>query len=134
MADGEAGYERVEFDNEGYLKAGGLKIGDGKTAWNDLPYLTKFIITYPNKDLFPKAGRDYFVDRECLYRAQDTNEIYYYDYRIRDYDKVILDSDIDIVRNDITSILETIEELQKEDAIFSNTIKALLNQSNELSN
>ena len=133
MADGEAGYERVEFDDNGYLRAGGLKIGDGKTAWNDLPYLTKFIITYPSKDLFPKAGREYFVDREYLYRAQDTNEIYYYDYITKKYDKVILDSDIDVVRNNITSILELIEELQKEDAIFFDALKDLSNKDNELS-
>ena len=133
MADGEAGYERVEFDDNGYLRAGGLKIGDGKTAWNDLPYLTKFIITYPSKDLFPQAGREYFVDREYLYRAQDTNEIYYYDYKARNYDKIILDSDIDVVRNNITSILELIEELQKEDAIFFDALEDLSNKDNELS-
>ena len=53
LSEGELGYEKIGWDDKGYLVTGGLKIGNGKSTWNELPYINKFIVTYDDFESFP---------------------------------------------------------------------------------
>lgn len=131
LDEGEIGYEKPSHDQEtgNFIKAGGLKIGDGKRHWLDLPYLNKFIITKPSKDKFdyPSINTDgtiKVINTDCLYRADDTKKLYVYNNSKCDYDEIAIETGI----NETINLLN--EKLDEIDKILNNLDKnyGLLNE------
>jgi hypothetical protein len=76
LAEGEPGF--VYDKNR-------LKIGDGKTHWNDLPYIDgkREIGVYNYASEFPETG-----DSGILYRAEKEQSLYQYNSETSEYEKL----------------------------------------------
>ena len=90
LAEGEPGF--VYDQNR-------LKIGDGKTAWNDLPYIDgkREIVSYNYRKDFPIIG-----DETVLYKASKEYELYQFNSKTYEYEKI--SNSIEIAKDD--NILE----------------------------
>ena len=75
----------LEAGQPGYvLDENRLKIGDGATAWNDLPYLGEAnVLNFPTHYDFPSVGRD-----NVIYKAEEENALYQWDTSGLKYEKV----------------------------------------------
>ena len=62
-----------------------LKIGDGKTPWNDLPYIQgqSSIINFDNSTEFPTVGNENFI-----YKAADELSLYQFNADTNSYEKL----------------------------------------------
>lgn len=62
-----------------------LKIGDGKTAWNDLPYIDgkREVSNYDYKDDFPVIG-----DENIIYKAEKEQSLYQFNTETFEYEKI----------------------------------------------
>ena len=76
LHEGEAGVE---------LDTNRLKIGDGKTPWNELQYQDQnSFYTAPTRLDFPKVGNLY-----TLYRASDEQRLYQWDSQFNTYEPIV---------------------------------------------
>lgn len=76
-----------------------LKIGDGKTAWVDLPSQSiAYVIDAPTKDGFPDVG-----DSNVLYKASEEKVVYQWNPNTEEYESLLSqkvsaeDIDIDVI-------------------------------------
>lgn len=62
-----------------------LKIGDGKTHWNDLPYIDgkSAVINYNSHTDFPQVG-----DPNVIYKATDELSLYQFNTQTNSYEKI----------------------------------------------
>lgn len=62
-----------------------LKIGDGKTAWNDLPYITgkKGVLNFDYSFEFPVIG-----DENIIYKAEKEQSLYQFNADTYEYEKL----------------------------------------------
>lgn len=76
LAEGEPGF--VYDQNR-------LKIGDGKTAWNDLPYIDgkREVSNFDYKEDFPIIG-----DENIIYKAEKEQSLYQFNAETFEYEKV----------------------------------------------
>ena len=73
LAAGEPGFE---YDTKK------LKIGDGVTPWNDLPYIgSNDLYAVASSDMFPETG-----DPNRLYKANDEKSLYQWNAKEQKYD------------------------------------------------
>ena len=67
-----------------------LKIGDGITAWNDLPYVGESnVFSAPTKSEFPIPGVNW-----TLYKAEEERKIYQWNDKIGEYEELSFDAPI----------------------------------------
>ena len=77
LAPGEPGFE---------LDTGRLKIGDGITPWNDLPYLGEDgngVVSLSSFEDFPPLG-----DPKVIYKAEQEKQIYQWNAVSRQYERL----------------------------------------------
>lgn len=76
LAEGEPGF--VIYENR-------LKIGDGKTAWNDLPYIDgkREVSNFDFMSEFPKVG-----DENVIYKAEKEQSLYQFNADSQEYEKL----------------------------------------------
>lgn len=62
-----------------------LKIGDGKTAWNDLPYIDgkREVNNFDYKNEFPAIG-----DEDIIYKAEKEQSLYQFNANTLEYEKL----------------------------------------------
>ena len=75
LAAGEPGFE---------LDTGRLKIGDGVTPWNDLPYLGEDgvgVVNLPSSEDFPPIGNP-----NIIYKAEKEKQIYQWNATTKEYE------------------------------------------------
>ena len=62
-----------------------LKIGDGKTYWNDLPYIDgkSAVVSYGSHTDFPKNG-----DPNVIYKAANELSLYQFNSQTNTYEKI----------------------------------------------
>jgi hypothetical protein len=62
-----------------------LKIGDGVTAWNDLPYIEgkAEVLSYTSLNSFPTVG-----DSSAIYKASDEQSLYQFNSTTKTYEKL----------------------------------------------
>lgn len=104
---GEPGFE---------TDTGRLKIGNGRTAWNDLPYVGSSIFSALTHEDFPKLGR-----ADTLYRATQEKSLYQWNEIDHAYELLISG---DYVTNDD---LDDYAKLTFTQELYDN-ITALTNQ------
>lgn len=80
MRQGEPGFE---------TDTGKLKIGDGLTPWNALPYIESVnsVINIRQNQKFPQKG-----DPDVIYKKEDTKELYQFNTFTGRYEKLISDN------------------------------------------
>lgn len=75
LAEGQPGY---------VLDENRLKIGDGVTAWNDLPYLGEDNVqNYENRYAFPSIGRE-----NVIYKAESEAMLYQWNTSLLRYESL----------------------------------------------
>ena len=69
-----------------------LKIGDGVTPWNELPYIDGQgeVINYESSSEFPVEG-----DSNAIYKAADELSLYQYNAEAKQYEKLVDGKNID---------------------------------------
>jgi hypothetical protein len=62
-----------------------LKIGDGKTPWNDLPYIggNQDVYNFDSADVFPEIG-----DSNIIYKAEKEQSLYQFNSSTGKYEKL----------------------------------------------
>ena len=72
-----------------------LKIGDGVTAWNDLPYVVgkSEVVNFSSPDNFPTVG-----DESVIYKASNELSLYQYNPSTAAYEKLSSGSGIDNIK------------------------------------
>lgn len=62
-----------------------LKIGDGQTRWNDLPYIDgkREVINFDFLSDFPEIG-----DVNCIYKAEKEKSLYQFNAETSQYEKI----------------------------------------------
>lgn len=62
-----------------------LKIGDGKTSWNDLPYIDgkSAVVSYDSHTDFPENG-----DPNAIYKAVNELSLYQFNSQTNAYEKI----------------------------------------------
>lgn len=81
LAQGEPGF---------ILDENRFKIGDGITAWKDLPYMGEAnVFSAPTKDDFPGLGVNW-----VLYKAEKEGKIYQWDTDLGDYEELFFNAPI----------------------------------------
>ena len=81
LAQGEPGF---------ILDENRLKIGDGVTAWNDLPYIGESnVFSAPTVEDFPTVGANYVI-----YKAEKERKIYQWNTDLGDYEELFFNAPI----------------------------------------
>ena len=72
-----------------------LKIGDGVTPWNDLPYIQGYseVVSEDVKENFPVVGNE-----NLIYKASDEQALYQYNPDTAKYEKLSDGKDIDDIQ------------------------------------
>ena len=72
-----------------------LKVGDGQTAWNDLPYIDgkREIGDYDYVEDFPEVGSP-----ELIYKAEKEQSLYQYNPETAEYELLSSGKDIDDIQ------------------------------------
>lgn len=88
LASGEPGF---------VLDENCLKVGDGETAWNDLPYIGEAnVVNYKTHYDFPSVGKE-----NVIYKAEDEKKLYQWNSTGLKYEVL---SEVEITLDDITTI------------------------------
>ena len=97
-----------------------LKIGDGVTPWNDLPYITgkTDILNFKNSSLFPTTG-----DPSIIYKADDELCLYQFNINTNSYEKLVDNLNLYASK---TYVQELVDNLQIPDDV--STMIALTEQ------
>ena len=83
LAQGEPGF---------ILDENRLKIGDGQTAWNDLPYAGESnLFSASTKEFFPKTGASW-----VLYKAEEEKKIYQWNSTNNSYEELIFNHSVNV--------------------------------------
>lgn len=112
LRQGEPGFE---YDT------GKLKIGDGLTAYNDLPYQTSkdYVINQSTAATFPLIG-----EPNVIYKAENEKALYQWNDSIKDYEP--------LNAVDLSEINELIIALQRKDTEIQSNISTLTEQINKI--
>lgn len=72
-----------------------LKVGDGKTAWNDLPYIDgkREVSNFDYSSDFPKIG-----DEDLIYKAEKEQSLYQFNSDTLKYEKLSDGTGIDDIQ------------------------------------
>lgn len=97
-----------------------LKVGDGVTPWNDLPYITgkTDILNFKDSSLFPTAG-----DPSIIYKADDELCLYQFNINTNSYEKLVDNLNLYASK---TYVQELVDNLQIPDDV--STMIALTEQ------
>lgn len=112
LRQGEPGYE---YDTHK------LKIGDGITAYNDLPYQTSkdYVVNAPTAATFPLIG-----EPNVIYKAENEKVLYQWNDAIGDYEP--------LNTVDLSEINNLIVALQQKDTEIQENISTLTEQINKI--